>query len=762
VKQASPGGSRATEATAGERLTISEEMVEEWAEIWVRFCNEVPMTEKEYVRWSHTRQLMQNEVEHHCLPHGRFRTVEGFRSSVDSIIRMMKKDIEEGGEFAPERKEPYDPFEGIVNAEDRVDLMDRCLSSLRGETDSTADRVIEVARFVMRELLSKCEDNSMMEIMGKGLRTAIEAHDYKRWLAGKKEAMCKSEPVTPEKSCSLCEDEALRVGDRPGAEAAGPSIGGGTPAPCLGDSPPLSPLPEVGTPVRHPGKRRLPVEEESDDEATFDAGLMHTLDLCRAAEVEGSLMDGVPGSHLSDLIERISLSCQTLAEFRSVAEPRPKRRNETVEEPTVSPKVLEDISKQVALLRGLIVEKHGRGVHRQVQDATRSLEEILCEERRARTAPQGGRPQGVDVAVQTAPLTAACVVAHTEDASVVDVERTTGVPIPAEQLASEKPKKKAKEKKRKRATAVGPAPVLPGTPAEAQTGQGIPQETRPARMAVGADPAKSSWAEVAGRMRKRKKKEETAETPKPSPPTRGPAAKQLRSKVPRTEAVVIGPLKEGQKYAVVMQKAMATVDPLALGIQVSGTRRTQTGAVLLEVRGPAAHADLLASKLGEALKELDVRVHRPSKTCTVLLLDVEEWVGEADVHQALSAALASSDAEPPHVGPVMVRANIGGKGRYARCEVPIRVASRLATLGRVRVGWTSCRLRILNKGPQCYRCLERGHIAHACKGPDRSKACFRCKEEGHLVKECPVNERPNHREVLPPPPRGATRATGLH
>lgn len=160
---------------------------------------------------------------------------------------------------------------------------------------------------------------------------------------------------------------------------------------------------------------------------------------------------------------------------------------------------------------------------------------------------------------------------------------------------------------------------------------------------------------------------------------------------------------------------------------------------MLEVKGSATQADLLADRLREALKEHDTRVSRPTKTRAVMLLDVEEWVEEGTLRDALRDALRRpEDAAPPELGALTVRTGPGGGGRYARAEVPARLAPRLAGLARVRVGWSTCRLRVLDdKGPRCFRCLEHGHVAAKCKGPDRAKGCFTCKQVGHQARDCP-------------------------
>ncbi|XP_050530239.1 uncharacterized protein LOC126899367 [Daktulosphaira vitifoliae] len=566
--------------------------------------------------------------------------------------------------------------------------------------------------------------------MGIGLRDVVDVFDYECVVA-------ETAPGVVEESSegdnSLSEDETMRTGVRPGVSGVEPSLGQATTAPCREVSPPLSPLPEETPPKRYPGKRKAPLRnEESDDEATFDIGLNHVVGLTRQAEVEGSLMKEVPGTHLQYLLEQISLSCQALTELRSSDMPRRKKRHDSEEEATAQSALVGNLAGQVAVLRGVIDKRRGMGVHKEVQEATKKLEEILATEKRRRATPRSGtivaspergsgtlapvfakRKPTTDAGTQTAvgPQTNRPGTSDMALRRNVATQTTEELPNPRSDPLT-KPGKKRKKKKEKRlntveGTASSPTVTLPEKHSDRGTAAA---KSAPASVDTGAETERPTWTEVVRRKGGLGKTEETATRPRPPPPTRGPAAKKLRARVPRTEAVIIDPLKGDLKYAEVMKTATASVDLLALGIQVSGTRRTQTGAVLLEVRGSAEKADLLATKLEEALKEKDVRVHRPSMTRTVLIRDVEDWHEEDEVRRALSDAL-----ECPSVGPVIIRPNIGGKGRYARCDVPVKVAIRLTTVSRIKVGWTNCRLRIIDKGPQCYRCLEYGHIAHSCK-----------------------------------------------
>ncbi|XP_047543188.1 zinc finger protein GIS2-like [Vanessa atalanta] len=73
---------------------------------------------------------------------------------------------------------------------------------------------------------------------------------------------------------------------------------------------------------------------------------------------------------------------------------------------------------------------------------------------------------------------------------------------------------------------------------------------------------------------------------------------------------------------------------------------------------------------------------------------------------------------------------------------PVAAAKRVLEVGRVKVGWVSARVKLLEPRPlRCFRCLEGGHMGAKCdRSVDRSRLCFRCGLPDHRARECTAAE----------------------
>lgn len=202
----------------------------------------------------------------------------------------------------------------------------------------------------------------------------------------------------------------------------------------------------------------------------------------------------------------------------------------------------------------------------------------------------------------------------------------------------------------------------------------------------------------------------------------------LKRRVPQGSAVIIARKEETTAYADLIRCARQKVSPSGLGLQPVRTRYTQKGEMIVELRGGSAEAvDTFAAQLQQALGNLaDVR--RPQRMTTLLVLDVEESATEDEVKAAVGGDAKVVGCKPMGRGCQMVTVRLSVEG-----------ALKILERGRLFIGWSSCRVRSLERqsnAPRCFKCLKRGHISKDCRGEALGNCCYRCGEEGHQLRNC--------------------------
>ncbi|XP_049886839.1 uncharacterized protein LOC126381400 [Pectinophora gossypiella] len=242
-------------------------------------------------------------------------------------------------------------------------------------------------------------------------------------------------------------------------------------------------------------------------------------------------------------------------------------------------------------------------------------------------------------------------------------------------------------------------------------------------------PADNGWT-VVGKGRKKKAA--------PAQPPQRPRAPRLHP--PRTAAVVMqlqpAAAESGASYADILREAKSKVDLQSLGISGLRIRKAATGARVLEVAGAssAEKADSLAAKLREAMSGDVVKVSRPTICAEMRVVGLDDSVSAQEVVEAVAKA-GGCAADAIKAGDI--REGAGGMGSLL-LSCPIAAVKKVAAVGRLLVGWTSARIKVLEPRPlRCFRCLEVGHTHALCKSEvDRSTQCFRCGQTGHKSSTC--------------------------
>ncbi|XP_068994053.1 uncharacterized protein [Neodiprion pinetum] len=212
------------------------------------------------------------------------------------------------------------------------------------------------------------------------------------------------------------------------------------------------------------------------------------------------------------------------------------------------------------------------------------------------------------------------------------------------------------------------------------------------------------------------------------PAAAAPSKGGPRRKPIRPDAVIIK-VAEGCNYADVLKKVKGEVDPEKAGANVTAVRRTRGGGdVLLEVKGSNG-AQALREAVGEVLGE-QAKVSTLEPIMTVEIRDLYEVTTDEKVRAALSSALKA-----PLEVPIKMR--VGFRGTQATlCKMLERTAQRLLALGKLKIGWTACRIRERITVDRCHRCQGFGYHAVRCLGIDNANACRSCGENGHEKQEC--------------------------
>lgn len=207
-----------------------------------------------------------------------------------------------------------------------------------------------------------------------------------------------------------------------------------------------------------------------------------------------------------------------------------------------------------------------------------------------------------------------------------------------------------------------------------------------------------------------------------------------RSRAPkraRPEAVIIE-VGDGSSYADVLRRVRGDPNLKEVAENVLRVKRTQKGQLLLEMKrseGKKNYQELVERALGSRAVAVRSIIHETSIVCK----DIDEITTKEEVLKAIEEQFQIGT--PAETAIKSLRPTYGGT-QMAIISLPSDQARKLLSAGKVRIGWTVCRLREFVSPKTCYRCLGYGHIAKDCKNTDRSKLCRRCGEEGHVAKAC--------------------------
>lgn len=235
----------------------------------------------------------------------------------------------------------------------------------------------------------------------------------------------------------------------------------------------------------------------------------------------------------------------------------------------------------------------------------------------------------------------------------------------------------------------------------------------------------------------REKPAEREEAGKKATNRERPQSRRIRSK---GDALIVGVKGEKTTYADLLKRMRDDPKLKELGENVVKTRRTQSGEMLFELKRDPEVKSAAFKALVETALGSEAQVRAMSQETIVEAKNLDEVTTENEVKAVLTRVEYLGDV------PMSIRLRKAyGSTQTASIRLSIAAANRLLEIDRVKIGWAVVSFRAIPREPKemtrCFKCMDFGHQARNCTGPDRSKLCRKCGNEGHVAKDCKKQPR---------------------
>lgn len=187
---------------------------------------------------------------------------------------------------------------------------------------------------------------------------------------------------------------------------------------------------------------------------------------------------------------------------------------------------------------------------------------------------------------------------------------------------------------------------------------------------------------------------------------------------------------ENKSYSDILQMVRSSIDPEALGVEVKTVGKTRKGDLLVTVTNGENKTHELKNEIQKVIPDVQVSVMTNKKI--LHLKGMEEAVTAKEILETIAK---ETQADSNLIEVRAIRPAFGGRTN-ATVILPSDEANKLIQRGKLKIGWTFCRILERKKDPRCLKCWEYGHQRDQCPGPDRDNLCRKCTKEGHKAASC--------------------------
>lgn len=197
---------------------------------------------------------------------------------------------------------------------------------------------------------------------------------------------------------------------------------------------------------------------------------------------------------------------------------------------------------------------------------------------------------------------------------------------------------------------------------------------------------------------------------------------------PRNEAVIIK-ASENRTYADLFKQIKDKAGNRIEGIQT--IRKSRGGDLVIEMEKGQE-----GGKLEQTVKEVLGEEHRIKRVAPRIFYEIRDVDPTLEREEIRSEIAREMKIEASEVEIKTVRFSYGGT-KIVIMTIPTSMLEKIGEENKIRIGYTTCRIKRTQNLVRCYRCHDFGHLSYNCKAELQGKElCRRCGKIGHQINGC--------------------------